>query len=91
MEEGAMPRTAKLFRHGRSQAVRLLSDFRFEGTEVYIRRAPKTGDVILPARPESRDGFYKLGSEARVPDEFLSDRRDEAPQKRGLFGYGCTR
>jgi antitoxin VapB len=85
VEEGAMPRTAKLFLNGRSQAVRLPSDFRFEGTEVYIRRDPKTGDVILSARPESWDGFYKLRREARVPDEFMSDRRDEAPQKRGLF------
>jgi antitoxin VapB len=30
--------TAKLFRNGRSQAVRLPKDFRFEGDEVAIRR-----------------------------------------------------
>jgi len=42
-----MPRTAKLFRNGRSQAVRLPSEYRFEGREVYIRRDPATGDVIL--------------------------------------------
>ena len=80
-----MPRTAKLFLNGRNQAVRLPSDFRFEGTEIYIRRDPKTGDVILSARPESWDSFYKLRSEARVPAEFMSDRRDEAQQKRGFF------
>ena len=45
-----MPRAAKLFRNGRSQAVRLPHDFRFEGTEVYIRQDPTTGDVIL-SRP----------------------------------------
>ncbi|MGC8491175.1 MAG: antitoxin [Syntrophobacteraceae bacterium] len=80
-----MPRTAKLFLNGRSQAVRLPVDFRFEGTEVYIRRDPETGDVIVSARPDSWDSFFKLRSEVRAPDEFLSDRRDEASQKRELF------
>lgn len=39
--------TAKLFKNGRSQAVRLPAEFRFEGEEVQIRRDPDTGDVIL--------------------------------------------
>jgi antitoxin VapB len=30
--------------------VRLPAEFRFEGDEVYIRRDPQTGDVILSAR-----------------------------------------
>ena len=41
-----MSQTAKLFRNGRSQAVRLPSEYRFEGSEVYVRRDPSTGDVI---------------------------------------------
>jgi len=41
--------TAKLFSHGRSQAVRLPKEFRFEGTEVYVRRVGN--DVVLSARP----------------------------------------
>jgi len=36
--------TAKLFRHGGSQAVRLPKAFRFEGTEVLIE---KHGDDVL--------------------------------------------
>ena len=36
--------TAKLFRNGRSQAVRLPKEFRFEGNEVRIRRM---GDGVL--------------------------------------------
>ena len=44
----AAPRkTAKLFKNGRSQAVRLPKEFRFEGNEVAIRRDPATGEVIL--------------------------------------------
>jgi antitoxin VapB len=32
------PPTAKLFMHGRSQAVRLPKEFRFEGKEVHVSR-----------------------------------------------------
>jgi virulence-associated protein VagC len=44
------PRTAKLFKNGRSQAVRLPKEFRFEGKEVAVRRDPVTGDVLLSSR-----------------------------------------
>jgi antitoxin VapB len=79
-----MPRTAKLFFNGRSQAVRLPADFRFEDSEVFIRQDPATGDVILSRRPQSWDGFFKLRQEVELPDEFLSSRMDEAPQKREI-------
>jgi len=39
------PKTAKLFKNGRSQAVRLPKEFRFEGDEVAIRRDEATGEV----------------------------------------------
>ena len=39
-----MSATAKLFMHGRSQAVRLPKEFRFEGTEV---RVSKVGDKVV--------------------------------------------
>lgn len=77
-----MPRTAKLFMVGRSQAVRLPSDIHFEGREVFIRRDPKTGDVILSRRPESWDSFFELSTQLGVPEDFLSDRQDNPPQKR---------
>ncbi|MGA2725236.1 MAG: type II toxin-antitoxin system VapB family antitoxin [Bryobacteraceae bacterium] len=80
-----MPRTAKLFRNGRSQAVRLPADFRFEGKGVYIRQNPATGDVILSRRPDSWESFFKLTEQAGVPGDFMSDRQDGAPQKRKLF------
>ena len=80
-----MPRTARLFLNGRSQAVRLPADLRFEGSEVFIRQDPTTGDVVLSRRPESWDGFFRLRQEAIVPDEFMADRQDEVPQKRQLF------
>ncbi len=39
-----MGKTAKLFRNGNSQAVRLPQEFRFEGDEVRIR---KEGDTVV--------------------------------------------
>jgi antitoxin VapB len=80
-----MPRTAKLFLNGRSQAVRLPAEFRFEGHEVFIRQDQTSGDVILSRRPESWDSFFKLRREANVPEEFMADRQDQSPQKRELF------
>jgi antitoxin VapB len=80
-----MSRTAKLFRNGRSQAVRLPSDYRFQGSEVYVRRDPATGDVILSRRPESWRDFFELMKTIDVPDDFLTDRGDPPPQKRTLF------
>ena len=79
-----MPRTAKLFRNGRSQAVRLPAEYRFEESEVYVRRDPMTGDVILSRRPESWQDFFELMNSVDVPGDFLSDR-SEPPQKRDLF------
>jgi len=49
-------KTAKLFKNGRSQAVRLPKEFRFEGNEVVIRRDEATGDVVIapvPVEPPS--------------------------------------
>jgi antitoxin VapB len=82
-----MPRTAKLFRNGRSQAVRLPAEFRFEGTEVFVRQDPKTGDVILSRRPDSWESFFELAKEAQVPEDFLGsrERHNQKPQKRELF------
>ena len=80
-----MRRTAKVFRNGRSQAVRLPVDCRFEGSEVYIRRDPVSGDVILSRRPESWRDFFELMKAIDVPKDFLADRGDAPPQKRKLL------
>jgi antitoxin VapB len=80
-----MSRTAKLFRNGRSQAVRLPSEYRFEGSEVYVRRDPESGDGILSRRPESWHDFFRLLKTLELPEDFLTDRKDTPPQKRNLF------
>jgi antitoxin VapB len=81
-----MKRTAKLFFNGRSQAVRLPADFRFEGTEVLIEQDPNTGNVILSRKPNSTwQSFLELRDQTGVPADFMSERGDGPPQKRDLF------
>jgi virulence-associated protein VagC len=51
---------AKLFWNGRSQAVRLPAEYRFDGDEVHVRRDPVTGDVVLSARADDWSAFFAL-------------------------------
>ncbi len=74
-----MTQRAKLFVTGRSQAVRLPREFRFEGEEVFIRRDQDTGDVVLSRRPDSWAGFLALCQATDVPADFL----DEAERAQG--------
>ncbi len=80
-----MPRTAKLFMNGRSQAVRLPVELRFEGDEVYIRRDPQTGDVILSRKPGNWNDFFELLKSGVVPKDFMADRDNEPPEDKDLF------
>jgi antitoxin VapB len=67
-----MSQTAKLFINGRSQAVRLPAAYRFDTQEVFIRKDPSTGDVILSRRPDDWAGFLAATDAATVPTDFLS-------------------
>ena len=81
-----MEQVAKLFANGRSQAVRLPAQFRFDTSEVFIRQNPETGDVILSRKPTSWDGFFAALKGAEVPDNFLdSKERDQGTQDRDPF------
>jgi antitoxin VapB len=71
--------TAKIFQNGRSQAVRLPAEFRFEGDEVLIRRDAASGDIVLSSKPASLDAFFRLRDRLlkQSPEQFadfLSDR-----------------
>jgi antitoxin VapB len=72
---------AKLFYNGRSQAMRLPKEFRFLGTEVYVR---KVGDslIVSPKRP-SWDEFFSTPS--AFGDDFLIERDNTLPQEREWF------
>jgi antitoxin VapB len=45
---------ARVFRNGRSQAVRIPAEFRFHSDEVYILRDPQSGVVSLSEKPFRR-------------------------------------
>jgi len=75
-------KTAKLFKNGRSQAVRLPKEFRFPGEEVYIE---KRGNNVL-LRPKGKmdwDEFFARPSP--FPANFLAKRKDSKPQRRRVF------
>lgn len=76
---------AKVFKTGRSQAVRLPAEFRFDTDEVYVRRDPVTRDVILSRRPADWNEFFQLADAAEIPDDFLADRQDVPSQVRDKF------
>ena len=84
-----MPKTAKLFKSGRSQAVRLPAEFRFPGKEVAIRRDEATGEVILSPAPTPPTGsweeFFQLADKIGVPDDFMADRDLEMATDRDPF------
>jgi antitoxin VapB len=44
-------RKARVFRNGRSQAVRIPAEYRFTTEEVYIERNPHTGALTLSEKP----------------------------------------
>jgi len=77
-------KTAKLFKNGRSQAVRLPAEFRFEGDEVRIRRDPATGEVILSPLNRSFDDWIAtrdrlLPQVRREELDVLDELRDRRP------------
>ncbi len=75
---------AKVFMSGRSQAVRIPAEFRFSSNEVYIRRDPKSGDLILSEGPGSLAEILTALDKLGVPEDFLtpSDRAQGSPQRR---------
>ena len=71
-----MTTIAKLFRNGRSQAVRLPREFRFEGDRVKLRRAG-TGVLVEPMFTNISDWFAELDRFASDP--FMPEGRRQPP------------
>jgi antitoxin VapB len=70
---------AKLFWSGRSQAVRLPKEFRFEGEEVWIRREGHA--VVL--EPIAKDWAWLDALAGTFSEDFIVDGRDQpGPQER---------
>lgn len=74
--------TAKIFMTGRSQAVRLPKEFRFDGKEVEIFR--RGDDVILREKQATASQIFD--TLAKLPNDFFVDgREDQLPQEREEF------
>jgi antitoxin VapB len=71
--------TAKLFRNGRSQAVRLPKDCRFEGDEVYVKREGRVV-TLIPKDDPWRELFEAVA--LYDPSDPLERRQPREPQVR---------
>ena len=76
-------KTAKLFANGRSQAVRLPKDCRFEGDEVYIKKV--SGGVLLMPKAQSVWDLWEKNL-LKHDDPFVIERNQpEQQQERESF------
>jgi antitoxin VapB len=81
--EDVKMKIAKLFKNGRSQAVRLPKEFRFKGDEVYIKKIDDF--VVLIPQKDKWEIAKKLLMEIEdFTDEFMKNR-GYSEQKRELF------
>ena len=70
-------KTAKIFKHGNSQAVRLPKEFRFHDDQVFVQRSGAGGVLLLPEKI-SYDQIMAVVS--RFKGKF--ERRQPKDQKR---------
>jgi antitoxin VapB len=75
-------RTAKLFKNGRNQAVRLPKEFRFEGEEVYVKRV--AGGVVLLSKS---DPWASVAEANALSDPEHPIRRLKPPAQKRTFGW----
>ena len=73
--------TAKLFSNGRSQAVRLPKDFRFSGTDVFIKKIGKM--VVL--LPKDDPWSSLVNSLDQFSDDFMDHRNQPFQDRRDEF------
>ena len=73
----ANTRTAKLFKHGRSQAVRLPKEFRLDADEVRVRRHGRA--IIL--EPIASDWAWLDSVVGPLDDDFVQATREELAEQ----------
>ncbi len=81
-----MHQTAKIFITGRSQAVRLPLEFRFDVAEVFIRHDPVTGDVVLSRKPTDWQGLLDVVAHNKDAD-LVVDRHQANTRRNPFEGY----
>lgn len=89
MHEVTTDRIVKLFRNGRSQAVRIPKEFEFQGDEVRISR-DDTGRLTLEPLNRQRPLLEVLaGLEPLAEEDWLPDIEDKPPEPVHLDGDDC--
>lgn len=76
---------AKVFRNGRSQAVRIPAEFRFKSDQVFIERNEQTGVITLSEKPlhlTAAELFARFDAEG--PFDFDLDRDMRLPEEREI-------
>ena len=74
--------TAKIFKSGNSQAVRLPKEFQFDVSEVQIFR--RGDEVVLKKRPRDLTCIFELLT--GLSDDFMENGREQPPlQERETF------
>jgi antitoxin VapB len=74
--------TAKIFTNGKSQAVRLPKEFRFEGKEVFIKRVGNTVVLIPKSQNTLETWFLSLKN---FSEDFMEERVQPPQQIRENF------
>jgi antitoxin VapB len=74
-------RTARLFNNGRSQAVRLPKEFRFKGTDVYVKKV----DNIVMLFPMESPWIPLVNSLDKFSEDFMKERNQPENQKRAAL------
>ena len=70
--------TAKIFMHGRSQAVRLPKEFRLPGKEVHVRKVGN-GVLLEPIEKKFDAEAWLAKVQALAGSDFLPEGRPEQP------------
>ncbi|RDJ27109.1 AbrB/MazE/SpoVT family DNA-binding domain-containing protein [Bosea caraganae] len=79
MAANATSGTAKLFMHGRSQAVRLPKEFRFEGSEVQVSKVGNKVILEPIAKPAFDAKAWRAKLDALGARDFLVDGLPDDP------------
>ena len=74
--------TAKIFKNGKSQAIRLPKEYRFQGSKVYVKQV---GNAVVLI-PEQDSWQTLIDSLAQFSDDFMLDSQQPPTQARdGIF------
>lgn len=84
----SIPTRAKVFKNGRSQAVRIPAQYRFNTDHVYVERDSHTGGLIVSEQPAQstradriRRLFQEIDAEEGIDFALERDLRPEAERE----------